>query len=51
MKTEIEQILELIGSLKRLVVAAKPHCVPTSTLNMRVIEAEKLLTTLNQKTK
>lgn len=41
METETEKTNkeELIGALKRLIVAAQPYRVPTSVLNMRIKEA------------
>lgn len=34
---------EMLASLQRLIDAAKPHCVPSSTLNMRVLESLELI--------
>lgn len=48
MKTNEEIIYELTGSLQRLINAAKPHCSLTSILNMRVKEAEEMLTQLRE---
>lgn len=38
-----EQVIELVAALRRLITAAKPHCVPTSTLHMRVVESEMII--------
>lgn len=35
--------IELLACVLRLVEAAKPHCVPTSRLNMRVNEAVEMI--------
>lgn len=40
---------ELLTSILRLIEAAKPHCVPTSQLNMRVEESEFLIKNLLSK--
>ena len=44
--TPVQSQPDIVGCLKRLIDAAKPHCVPTSQLNMRVQEAEELLKAL-----
>lgn len=43
-KQLLNQTYELIGYLKRLLVAAKPHCYSTeSVLYMRINESEQIL--------
>lgn len=37
---------DLLGALKRLIVAAKPHCAVGSQLNMRVKEAEQIISNI-----